>query len=126
MKPENRRRFHRIDFDGTVNVQFAHRSYDCCQVKNLSLTGMFVKGKFKRKQVDDCRVKVFHKEPEGNNCLQALGRVVWRSEEGVGLTFTSMSFEDYMLLQTTLRDKADEPEVVLREFPQSCPFEITS
>lgn len=77
MKFKNRRKFHRINFDGKVNLQFADGSYDCCQIKNLSLTGMFVEGDFQKHSVEDCHIKLFHKETSGDNSLKATGKVVW-------------------------------------------------
>ena len=86
---------------------------------------MFVKGNFKQ-QEGNCLVRVFHKETSGNNSLQASGEVVWNNDEGIGLKFTSMSFENYMLLHTTLINKAAQPALVLHELPENSPFEITS
>ena len=126
MKIYNRRKFHRINFDGQASLDFINGSYECCQIKNLSLTGMFVAGEFQRQHLENCRIVVFHKEKSGNNCLRASGKVVWCNDEGVGLEFTTMSFENYMLLLTTLVDKAEQPAVILREFPKNCPFEISS
>ena len=126
MKHKNRRKFHRINFDGKANIKFIDDSYDCCHVKDLSLAGMFVKGNFQRHQMEYCHVQLFHKEKSGNNSLHVSARVVWINDEGVGLRFTTMSFENYMLLHTTLINKAEQPAVILYEFPESSPFEITS
>ena len=122
IKFENRRKYHRINFDGTVNLEFRRHSYGYLQVKDLSLTGMFVKGNFQQRSMENCHIKIFHKEKSGNNCLRALGEIVWSNDEGVGLKFTTMTVENYILLQTTLIYQAENPEIVLREFPQECPF----
>ena len=87
---------------------------------------MFVTGRFKQHQAEDCHVKIFHKEKDVNNCIQALGKVVWSNDEGIGLEFTSMTFENYILLQTTISNNAEQPEIVLREFPNNYPFEISA
>jgi hypothetical protein len=125
MKQDNRRKFHRIDFDGKVSLNFTDDSFECCQIKNLSLTGMFVQGKFWEQEEEDCNIRIFHKEKSANNCLRASGKVVWSNDEGAGLQFTAMTFENYMLLLTTLINKADRPAIILREFPKNSPFEIT-
>ena len=125
MKIENRRKHHRINFEGMVDLQFDDYSYDCRQVKNLSLTGMFVKGNFHHQKMKDCQVKIFQKDKEGDNCLKACGRIVWGSDEGIGLEFTSMTFENYMLLMTTLRNEAEHPEDILRNFPEKFPFKVS-
>lgn len=125
-KFDNRRKFHRINFDGMINLKFIDNSYDCCQVKNLSLTGMFILGNFQQQNLKYCRAVLFHKEKSGNNCLRASAKVIWSNAEGVGLIFTAMTFENYMLLHTTLINNTEQPEIILREFPKDCPFEISN
>ncbi len=126
MNFEDRRMFHRVNFDGLVDLEFNRQSYDCCEVKDLSLTGMYVLGKICKRQFSNCFIRLFHKEKSGNNCVRALAEVIWSNDSGVGLRFTGMTFANYMLLQTTLIDKAEQPEIILREFPRDFPFEITS
>ena len=125
MKTSNRRKFHRVQFDGMVTLQFADENYDCCQIKNLSLTGMYVTGDFQQHEIENCQVRLFHSEKSGNNCLKATGEVVWSNDEGAGFRFTKMTFENYMLLLTTLINKAKQPAIILNEFPKDCPYEIT-
>lgn len=126
MEFDNRRKFQRININGKVNLEFTKSRFDCCKLKNLSLTGMFVKGDFKRRKLKNCHVRMYHEDTSGHNCLQATGKVVWMSDDGLGLQFTSMTFENYMLLQTTLVNYAEEPVMILREFPKDSPFEISS
>ena len=125
-KVKNRRKFHRINFDGKVNLKFVDESSYCCQIQNLSLTGMFVTGNFKQLEAKHCIVELFNKETTGNKYLQASCKVIWSSDEEVRLKFTGMTFEDYMLLVATLINNANQPAIILREFPKDCPFEITS
>lgn len=124
MELENQRKFHRIDFEGQANLDFIDGISDCCQVKNLSLTGMYVTGNFLKHKQRNCFIKIFHKEKSGYNSLQVYGEIVWRNDTGAGVRFTSMALEHYILLQTTLITNAEEPAVILREFPHSYPFEV--
>ena len=124
MDIDNRRKYQRIDFDGEVDLEFADHVYHCCQIKDLSLTGMFVQGDINQHPSGNCIVKIFHKEKNGDNCMIASGEVVWRNEEGIGLKFTDMTLENYTLLQTTLSKKAEQPAIILQEFPHNYPFEI--
>ena len=124
MKKDNNRKFHRISFDGQANLDFINGNYTCCQIQNLSLTGMYVSGNFLLHQQKNCSIRIFHKDKSGNNSLQVNGEVVWSNDEGAGVRFTSMALEYYILLQTTLISKAERPEIILREFPHSYPFEV--
>ena len=120
----NRRKFHRINFDGFVSIEIGDHYYDCCQIKDLSLTGIFVLGNFQQHHTKNCLVRIFHKEKSGNNSLFASGYIVWNSDEGIGLKFTKMTLANYILLQETLSKKAEEPVTILQEFPDNYPFEI--
>ena len=126
MKNDNRRKFQRIDFDGNVELKFVNYNYDSCPVKNISLTGLFIEGNFQKRKAINCHVQIFHKDKNGNNSLRALAKVVWKNNEGIGLKFTAMTFENYLLLQTTLINKAKESEPILREIPKNCPYLISN
>ena len=126
IKFENRRKFHRINFDGQVNLDFMGVRYDHCQINNLCLSGMFVTGDFPKQQDENCFINFSHKAKSEEIYLQASAKIVWDNEEGVGLQFTSMKFDRYMLLLTTLINNAEQPSIILHEFPKSSPFEITS
>jgi len=122
----NRRKHQRITFDGTVSLEFYRDRYECLQIKDLSLTGMFVKGRIMQRQLEHCHIRIFQPDIAGDNCVRALGEVIWSNEEGVGLRFTRMEVEDYILLQTTLITHASRPETILREIPRDCPFEVVN
>ena len=126
MENDNRRKFQRIDFDGKVDLKFVNYSYDSCPVKNISLTGLFIEGNFLKRKAINCHVQIFHKDKNGNNSLRALAKVVRKNNEGLGLQFTAMTFENYLLLQTTLINKAKESEPILRELPENSPFLISN
>ena len=123
---ENRRKFHRINFDGQVSLDFIDEIYDRCQIKNLSLTGMFVIGNFQQQQAENCSVNILHKTKSKKTKLRASAKVVWGDDEGIAFKFTSMTFENYMLLVSTLINNAEQPAIILREFPKSCPYKIAN
>ena len=126
IKFDNRRKFHRINFEGRVNLNFMNDSYDNCQIKNLSLTGMFVIGNFQQQQTEDCLINFFHKTKNKEINLQASAKSVWNNDEGIAFEFTSMKLDSYMSLVTTLIHEAEEPSIILQELPKNCPFDITS
>ena len=124
VKFENRRKFHRINFDGQVSLDFVDDIYDYCQIKNLSLTGMYVKGNFQQQQCENCSINFFDKTKSKKTNLRASAEVVWENDKGIAFKFTSMTFDSYMLLVSTLINNAEQPVIILREFPKSCPYEI--
>ena len=62
MKFDDQRKFHRVNFDGRVNLKFLNYSYDYCQIKNLCLTGLFIEGNFLKRKAINCHVQIFHKD----------------------------------------------------------------
>lgn len=120
----NRRKFHRINFDGQANLKFNNGNNACCRIKDLSLTGMGVTGNFQLTQATNCQVKIFHGEKSGNNCLTVLAKIVWKKEREIGLKFKSMTLENYELLQATLSEKAEQPITIIKEFPHKYPYEV--
>lgn len=127
MKSEKRqRKFHRINYDGKAYLQFFDDRYESCEVENLSLGGMYVKGQLRQPKGKECQIKLFHKDTSGDNSLLATAEVIWKSDEGVGLKFTKMTFENYMLLTTTLINNAEQPAIILYQFPKKAPFEINN
>jgi c-di-GMP-binding flagellar brake protein YcgR len=126
MKASERRRFHRINFEEDVFIDFSDNTSDCCRVKNISLGGMFILGRLPRKETENYEIRFFHNAKLKEPRLRASAKVAWSNEEGVGIQFTSMSYDSYMALLATLLNKAEQPSVILREFPKTCPFEILS
>jgi len=124
MKSENRRNFHRVNLDERVDLGFIEDNYNGCQIKNLSLGGMFVLGSFSQTQMENRQIDIFIKTKSERTRLHASATVVWGNEEGVGLKFTSMTKDNYMSLLTTLINNAERPAIIQYEFLKSCPFEI--
>jgi len=122
----NRRKFHRINFAGQVNLEFGDEQYECCQIKNLSLTGMYVSGNFKQKQAENCHISFVRDGNTERKYLQASGKVVWGNEGGVGVQFTSMKLDHYQSLKTLLINNAEQPVIILSQLPNKCPFEISN
>ena len=120
MKARERRKFHRINFDGPVNIKLSGESYDSCKVGNLSLTGIFVQGNFQRAdQEQECCIQFIRTENSENSYLEMDGEVVWRNKDGMGLRFTSMKHDNYMRLISTLINNAAQPVRILSEIPKS-------
>lgn len=119
-----RGRFFRIKPDDKVTLVFPYGKYENRQIRNLSLTEMFVEGVFPVKQKEYCFVYLSTHEKRVALCFQATARVVRRNVFGIGLEFTSMSVESYNFLQKLLYG-AKKPLNILQELPNNCPFEIT-
>lgn len=123
MKFKNRRKFHRISFDGKANVEIGDEVYECCQVKNLSLSGMYVAGNIKYKQGENCLISFVRDGNPQKVYLQASGKIIWGNDKGFGLQFTSMNADHYQVLVTVLINNAEMPATILSQIPQKSPYE---
>ena len=124
MKSDDRRQFHRIDYGGRVYLEFTDDCYDCCQIKNLCMGGMFIAGIFSQKQNENCHIYIYHNPESGSPCLHGSALVVMNNGEGIGLKFTSMTHKNYMLLLAILINNTKQPITSLNESTDHYPFEI--
>ena len=125
LKADTHRKFTRINFDRQVNLDFISNSYDHCRIKNLSVTGMFVKGDFSRQEGKCCRVNLIQKGVSTDLSLQAQAKVVRKDDEGIAIEFTSMPFDSYMFLNILLLDESDGSQIYTKILSETCPFEVT-
>lgn len=119
--PENRK-FSRIKFDRQVSLEFLNDRHDNCQINDISLTGLFVNGFFQQQVGENCIITLVQKGVSTTLSLAALAKVVRKSDEGIAIKFSAMSFDSYMYLQTSLLYEANEPIVIGLELPDDCPF----
>jgi hypothetical protein len=105
-------------------LEFISGTYNECEIKDLSLTGMFVFGSFAQKENDKCVVHYCQKGKSTDVCLQAMAEVVRVTEDGIAIEFTEMTFDSYMYLEVVLLYEARQPLVIGLELPDDSPFRI--
>jgi len=130
MSEQEKRRYVRIHFKRQVQLDFFTEVYDKCQVKNISLGGLFVNGKFPHKVDDQCYVNITLTSKTTYLSFKALAEIVRQDDEGIegiALKFISMSFESLVLLELILlyepREKSSDTETEIK-LPTDLPFEI--
>ena len=124
IEPDTNRKCTRIHFDRLVSLEFTSDSYNYCQIKDLSLTGMFVMGAFQKQVGEYCLIDLVQKGNSTDLSLRASAKVIRKNDEGIAIEFTSMKLDSYMLLQVTLLSAVEDPLPLIIELPEECPFEI--
>ena len=120
-----KRVYKRIHFERQVQIDFFTEMYNQCQIKNISLGGMFVVGTFTHNVDDQCYVRLIQKGKNVYLTLEALAKVVRQEDEGIALHFTSMSFESLLSLEMILLYQAREGSADNElKLPENLPFEI--
>lgn len=125
MEVYSKRRFIRVDIVQQARLDFEDTSYDPCQIKDLSLTGMFVSGSFNQQPGDICTIRYSQTGSSSHFYFKATAKIVRAADDGIAIDFKSMPLDSYMLLQTTLLYEALDPLEIGLELPEDCPFEIT-
>jgi len=125
MSEQEKRRFVRIHFERQVQVDFFSEIYDQGEVKNISLGGVYISGQFPHQVGDKCHVTVVQRGNKTYLTLKALAVVVRSDDEGIGLQFTSMSFESLLSLEMILIFEAREksPNIDMK-LPEELPFDV--
>ena len=117
VKPDTGRKFTRIPFGRHVKLNFNHDTY-YSKIENLSLTGMFIIGKFQKYDGKDCHIDLYQAEKsiDLNLSLQASAKVVRKNEKGIAIEFISMPHESYMFLKSILPKPNDYPCEITDDF----------
>jgi hypothetical protein len=122
---QEKRQYERIDFERQAKIDFFTEVYDHCQVQNISLSGMFVAGKFTPNVDSKCYVKFVQKGKNVYLILEALAKVVRQQDEGIALEFISMSFESLLSLEMILLyQERKESAGAEMKIPDKLPFEV--
>ena len=124
MSTVDKRRFSRIDLAQEASIKFQGQNYDHCLIRDLSLTGMFVLGNFSQHVGEKCLIKYSQTTATSHFYFKAAAMVVRSDAEGIGIEFTSMPLNSYMLLETTLLYESQDPVSIGLQLPESCPFKI--
>ena len=125
MNQGQKRMFTRIQFSRHVSIHFQKSSYGPCSIRDLSLSGMFVSGKFKEKVGAICHLIFMQTGASSEMTLRASAKVVRADKNGIALEFTAMAHDSYMFLQTSLLYQADDPLPMGLEFPEETPYKLT-
>lgn len=125
MKTYAKRKFIRVKILRQARLEFGGTGYDPCRIRDLSLSGMFVFGRFDQEVGDECTIRYSQTSAASHFHFQAKARVARSGRDGIAIEFISMPFDSYMLLQTTLLYEADDPLAICLQIPEVCPFEIT-
>ena len=124
MNSKKARQYTRVDFQRDVHLDFEGKKYIHNTVNDLSLGGMYVKGRFEQQKGDICTVELSNPDNDFGVELRAHCAVVRVNDEGMALEFISMGHESFLFLQTTLLYEAEDPMQLGAEFVKAISFEL--
>lgn len=124
MGEKNLRMHDRIDLARTIAIRFADGFSAVCQTKDISLTGMFIKGNLRQLPGTPCSVTLSERWSTVNCQLNFRAKVARNGDCGIALQYTEMEGTTYNLLQTLLLYGCNDPLSFGEEFARGCPFVI--
>lgn len=124
MNDAPKRRFTRVNVAKAASLDFQEANKFPCRIKNLSLAGLYVFSRAAQDRDSQCSV-VFHQSAPGVDLvIQANARVVRQDKDGMGMEFTSMTYDSYMLLKMILLNETEDPVAVSLEYANHRPFKV--
>ena len=117
----NKRSYARVLFNRTVRLTVRGKIYEGQKIRNLSLVGLFLTGKFDAAVEDPCTLELHETGPNACLILTFSAKVVRVEPEGLGLEFLEMKPDSYMFLQTMILYATKVPLSVAEEFLEDFP-----
>ncbi len=100
VKQQERRRDDRVTFRATAKLSFpGNRSFDMCETKDISVSGVFVEGVSGVVFGEKCDVELHLYGRTSNLTLEMAGEAVRVLEEGVALQFFDVDDDSFYHLQ---------------------------
>ncbi|MCI5137945.1 MAG: hypothetical protein D3922_05935 [Candidatus Electrothrix sp. AR1] len=121
---KNKRQFTRLHIHLDADLDFGSCRYYKHSVQNISLGGLYVKGRFDQRPGDICTVRLNHSELDVELEIHATCSVIRGNGNGMALEFISMKLDDFCHLQTVLLYEADDPFVLGTEFVNNMNLEL--
>jgi len=120
-KSHNQRSYARVIFNRSARLIFTDRVYEQNKIRDLSLIGIYLEGRFEAQLGDKCTVEIQETGPTTSLTLTIAATVVRIEPRGVGLKFEDMKQDTYMFLQTMILYATKDPLSVAEEFREDFP-----
>ena len=120
-KGQNKRTYARVVFNRTARLVLDDKVFEGGQIRDLSLIGLFLEGRFEVKPGDTCTVEIQETGPTSSLALTISATVVRVESGGIGLKFENMKQDAYMFLQTMILYATQDPVSVAEEFLEDFP-----
>lgn len=110
------RRFTRVGLSRTVTLYLGGDFFEDIAIKNLSVGGLFVEGRYHCDVGEKCEVEL---QETGESCsllLKLIALVRRVEEDGLALEFVEMTRDSLMFLQTVVLYSSENPCEAVEEF----------
>lgn len=116
MTKKERRRNTRVSFEASVDLSFDDKSYKNCEIRNLSINGVFVLGDFNRNISDKCKITLHLSGATTKVSLRMKGNIARAEKKGIGIHFYEMDLDSFHHLKNIVYYNTANPDDVQDEF----------
>jgi hypothetical protein len=110
-----------VIFHRTARLILHDKVYEEKRIRNLSIVGLFLAGKFDAAIGDLCTIELHETGHHASLILTFSAKVVRVESDGIGLEFFEMKPDSYMFLQTMILYATKDPLGVAEEFLEDFP-----
>jgi len=121
MTQNHGRKHARVEFSHPAKVTFADQTSKTIPIKDISLAGLFLLCKNQFFDEEQCVIELTEKWDRMSYTFTILGKVIRSTDQGVAIQFISMEPYTYMMLQTSLIYRCNDPSALGEEFAGTCP-----
>lgn len=118
---QDNRSYARVVFNRKACLTIGEKIYRDKQIRDLSLIGLYLQGRFDVSPGAPCTVEIQEDGPTSSLTLTISATVVRVEESGIGLKFENMKQDSYMFLQTMILYATRDPVSVAEEFLEDFP-----
>lgn len=115
------RKHARVNFSHPAKVTFADQTSESIPIKDISLAGLFLLCQNRFFDEEQCVIELTEKWDRMSYTFTILGKVIRTTEQGVAIKFLSMEPYTFMMLQTSLLYRCNDPLALGEEFAGTCP-----
>lgn len=114
-RPEKRKSI-RVIFTRNVKVVIGDVSQGLYPIRNLSIAGLYIEGKFEIVPGAPCRLELHETGRNSSLILTFHATVVRVEDQGIAVEFDEMEEDSFMFLQTMVLYSSDDPIGVAENF----------
>ncbi len=121
MTQNHGRKHARVNFSSLAKITFADQSSESFPIKDISLAGLSLLCEKQFFHGEQCVIELTEKWDRTSYAFTILGKVIRSTDRGVAVEFMSMHPHTFMMLQTSLLYRCNDPLILGEEFAGTCP-----
>lgn len=124
MTQNHGRKHARVKFSSLAKITFADQSSESFPINDISLAGLSFRSQNKLFDDEECCIELTENWDRTSYTFTIRGKVVRTTDRGAAIKFLSMQPKTFMMLQTSLLYRCNDPLALGEEFAGTCPVNL--